>query len=114
MNSVVQDMRFAVRGLRRSPGFTITAIATLALGIGINAAVFTVTKAALFTGFPMVRGNDRLLYLTTTRYCCVSYPDFEDWRAQAKSFQGMAIVEGLQKTVTDNSGFPENLFRHRR
>ena len=107
MNSIVQDMRFALRGLRRSPGFVLTAVATLAIGIGVNAAVFTVTKAALFAGFPMVRENDRLLYLTTTRYCCVSYPDFEDWRTQAKSFQGMAMVEGLQKTLTDHSGFPE-------
>ena len=107
MSSVVPDMRFAVRGLRRSPGFALTAVATLAIGIGVNAAVFTVTKAALFAGSPMVRENDRILYLTTTRYCCVSYPDFEDWRAQAKSFQGMAMVEGLQKTLTDHSGFPE-------
>ena len=107
MNSVVQDMRFAVRGLRRSPGFTITAIATLALGIGINAAVFTVTKAALFTGFPMVPNNDRILYISGNG-CCVSYPDFEDWRAQAKSFTGMAIVHGVRRVFSDPNGFPES------
>jgi putative ABC transport system permease protein len=107
MSSVLQDMRFAVRGLRRSPGFTITAVATLAIGIGVNAAVFTVTKAALFAGFPMVPGNDRILYLSGNG-CCVSYPDFEDWRAQSKSFTGMAIVHGVRRILSDQSGFPES------
>lgn len=107
MNSIVQDMRFAVRGLRRSPGFTTTAIATVALGIGINAAVFTVTKAALFAGFPMVPDNDRILYISGNG-CCVSYPDFEDWRAQAKSFTGMAIVHGVRRVLSDPGGFPES------
>jgi predicted permease len=107
MNSVVQDIRFAVRALRRSPGFTATAVATLALGIGINAAVFTVTKAALFTGFPMVQRNDRILYISGNG-CCVSYPDFEDWRAQAKSYTGMAIVHGVRRVLSDPSGFPES------
>ena len=107
MSSVVPDARFAIRGLRRSPGFTITAIATLAIGIGVNAAVFTVTKAALFAGFPMVQRNDRILYLSGNG-CCVSYPDFEDWRAQSKSFTGMAIVHGVLRILSDQSGFPES------
>ncbi len=107
MSSVLQDMRFALRGLRRSPGFTFTAIATLAIGIGVNAAVFTVTKAALFAGFPMVQRNDRILYLSGNG-CCVSYPDFEDWRAQSKSFAGMAIVHGVLRILSDQSGFPES------
>ena len=80
----------------------------LALGIGVNAAVFTVTKAALFAGFPLVERNDRLLYITSSRGCCVSYPDFEDWRAQAMSFEGMALVHGVQRILSDQSGFPES------
>jgi putative ABC transport system permease protein len=108
LDGMIQDFRFALRALRRSPGFTLTAIATLALGIGVNAAVFTVTKAALFAGFPMVERNDRILYISTSRGCCVSYPDFEDWRAQAKSFSGMAIVHGVLRILSDPSGFPES------
>jgi len=107
LDGTVQDIRFAIRALRRSPGFTLIAIATLALGIGVNAAVFTVTKAALFTGFPHVQRNDRILYLSGGG-CCVSYPDFEDWRAQAKSFAGMAIVHGARRTLSDQSGFSES------
>ncbi len=102
------DFSYALRGLRRNPAFTIAALTMLALGIGVNAAVFTVTKAALFAGFPLVERNDRLLYITSSRGCCVSYPDFEDWRAQATSFEDMALVHGVQRILSDQSGFPES------
>jgi predicted permease len=104
-------MRYAVRALRRSPGFTLTAIATLAIGIGVNAAVFTVTNAVLFKGFRLVERNDRILYIDTREHgrgCCVSYPDFEDWRAQATSFADIGTVADLRITLSDNSGFPES------
>ena len=107
LNGILQDLRFALRAAGRSPGFTLTAVAMLAIGIGVNATVFTVTNAVLFKGFPLVRDNDRILYLTTGRNCCASYPDFEDWRAQAKSFQAMALVHGMQKSFNDSGDFPE-------
>ena len=102
-----QDLRHAGRRLRQSPGFTVVAVTMLALGIGLNAAVFTVINATLFKGFPLVSRNDRLLYMTSGRGCCVSYSDFLDWRAQATSFQGMAIVHGVQRVLNNQSGFPE-------
>jgi putative ABC transport system permease protein len=104
---MVQDLLYVLRGLRRTPGFTFTAIATLAIGIGVNTAVFTVSKAALFAGFPLVKENDRLVYIAMSRGCCVSYPDFVDWRAQARSFQGMAIVHGGLRILSDPDGFAE-------
>jgi len=106
--SFLRDLVYAFRALRKSPGFTAVAIAILAIGIGVNAAVFTVAKAALFAGFPQVAHNDRILYLSNSRGCCVSYPDFLDWRAQARSFQGMAIVHGVSGILSDNAGFPES------
>jgi len=108
IDGIDQDLRHAVRGLRRNPGFTLTAMAMLAAGIGINAAVFTVTNAVLFKGFPLVERNDRLLYISDGG-CCISYPDFEDIRAQAKSFLGMGITHGIGKALTDDNGFPENI-----
>jgi putative ABC transport system permease protein len=108
IDGIGQDVRYAARALRRSPGFTLTAVATLAVGIGVNAAVFTVTNATLFKGFPLVERNDRILYMTMSRGCCVSYPDFEDWRAQATSFEGMALVHGSSITFSDRGGFPES------
>jgi predicted permease len=104
-NGIARDIHFAVRTLRRSPGFTLTAVLMLALGIGVNAMVFTVTSAVLFNGFPLVKGNDRIVYITTGAGCCVSYPDFLDWRAQAASFTGMEMVHGLDRAVRDEDDF---------
>jgi len=106
--SWLADIRLSFRTLRKNPGFTAVAVATLALGIGVNATVFTVTNAVLFKGFPLVDRNGRLLYVSNGG-CCVSYPDFEDIRAQSKSFEGMAIVHGVGKILGDRSGFAEHI-----
>lgn len=99
---VLQDSRIAMRGLLRSPGFTLVVIATLAIGIGINAAVFTLTDAFLFKGFPSVADNDRIAYIATRdAVCCVSYPDFRDWRAEAASFEDLAVVHGVRMALSD-------------
>src|SRR5579864_1072880 len=110
--SLLGDVRFGFRTLAKNPGFTAVAVTILALGIGVNATVFTVTNAVLFKGFPHVDPDNRLLYLGTTKNgsgAGVSYPDFEDWRAQAKSFDGMAVVSngGLRLILSDRSGAPE-------
>lgn len=105
---IVNDVRLSLRVLAKNPGFTAAAVAMLALGIGIDAAVFTVTDAVLFKGFPQVERNDRLLYISNGG-CCISYPDFTDIRAQAKSFSGMGITHGLAKVVSDASGFAESV-----
>src|SRR5262249_26065874 len=79
-------------------------------GIGVNAAVFTVANAVLFRGFRGIDRNDRILYVHSERngqYSGVSYPDFEDWRAQARSFEDMGAVADSKITLKDQSGFPE-------
>ena len=88
LESAAQDIRYGLRGMLRSRASTAVAIATLAVGIGVNATVFTVTNAVLFKGFAGVHRNDRLLYISNGG-CCVAYADFEDYRAQARSFEGM-------------------------
>jgi len=108
--SLLADIRLGLRTLVKNPGFTAVAVATLAAGIGVNATVFTVTDAVLFKGFPMVSGNDRVRYIGyKNSNCCVSYPDFLDWKAQSKSFDDMAIVHGVSKVLGDATGFPERL-----
>jgi predicted permease len=107
VNSFINDVRFAFRSLTQSRGFTTVAVAMVALGIGANAAVFTVTKAVLFKGSRSIDRNDRILYVGSGGPCCVSYPDFDDWRAQAKSFDGMGAVADLRITLSDRRGVAE-------
>jgi putative ABC transport system permease protein len=111
LDSLAQDVRYGFRALRRSSSSSVIAVVSLAIGIGVNVAVFSVTNAVLFKGFRSVGRNDRILYIGTQkngRGCCASYPDFEDWRAQAKSFQGMGAVADLQISLNDSSGAPEH------
>src|SRR5512147_2686181 len=108
--NLLGDIRLSLRTLAKNPGFTAVAVLMLAIGIGVNATVFTVTDAVLFRGFPLVQGNDRLRYISyKNSNCCVSYPDFLDWKAQSKSFEDMAIVHGVGIALTDSNGFPESL-----
>lgn len=104
------DIRLGFRALAKNPGFTAVAVTMLAVGIGVNATVFTVTNAVLFKGFPLVERNDRLLYITPKgSNCCPSYPAFLDYRAQAKSFSGMAIVHGVTLALIDSGGWAEKV-----
>jgi putative ABC transport system permease protein len=104
-----EDLRCAFRCLWRSRGFAIVAVAMLALGIGVNIAMFTVANTALFKGFSEVRENDRVLYLTTTKNA-VSYPDYQDWQAHARSFDSIAMARGVFTTLGSGSGAPATYF----
>jgi putative ABC transport system permease protein len=107
LEGLAYDLRFAIRGLARDRGFTLTAITTLALAIGLNATVFAVVNTMLFRGFPLVKDNDRLLYMQeryTLRSCCLLYPDFLAWREHAKSFQELALVSGKLISMKDGAG----------
>jgi predicted permease len=108
-DGIAQDIRHALRSLRRSPGFVLTVVATLAVSIGVNVAVFTLTKAALSDGFPLVEGNDRILYITTTRGA-VYYPDFTAWRTQAESFEDVGLARGVFETLDARGLAPQTLF----
>ena len=97
MDAVIQDLRFALRSLLRSPGFTLVAVLTLALGIGANTALFSVIDAALLRPLPYPE-PDRLVRVYSTSAhgedWSASPADFFDWRAMARSFTGLAAVNG--------------------
>lgn len=101
MTALRIDIVQGLRVMRANPRFTLAAIAMLALGIGANTTVITVVNAVLFKGYPQVERNDRLLYLTLYPDCCVSYSTLEDWRAMARSFQGMAAVHDGRRAFSD-------------
>lgn len=110
LESIWLDLRFAVRQFLNAPAFSAIAVLILALGIGMDGAVFTVTNAVLFKGFRLVHRNDRVLYIHDERngqYSGVSYPDFEDWRREAKAFDGMGAVADLKFALEDRNGLPE-------
>jgi putative ABC transport system permease protein len=105
--SLFDDLRFALRALRRDRAFTLAALVMLTLAIGLNVTVFAIVDATLFRGFPHVKRNNRLLFLRNhypTGLEGITYPDFEEWRAQVHAFSGMAFVRGQPVTVRDGNG----------
>jgi putative ABC transport system permease protein len=109
--TLAQDLRYGWRTLLKSPGFTAAALFTLALGIGANTAIFSVVYGILLQPLPF-RDASRLVLLneTTPRVgnVSVSYPNFQDWRHQSRTFSEMAAVSEVQFNMAGNSQ-PENI-----
>jgi hypothetical protein len=107
MSSLVADLRHALRTLRRSPGFGAAAVATLALGIGANTAIFSVVHAVLLKplGFPH---PERLVTLEERDQNGAAdntgFPTYLDWRARTKSFEEMAVTSYWSPTLAADSG----------
>jgi putative ABC transport system permease protein len=99
------DLVYALRSLKKKPIFTIVAIVTLALGIGANAAIFTVVNAVLLRPLPYP-DPDRLMFLWTYNprqgfdKDVGTYPNYQDWMRQSTSFENMTAYTGAGFTLT--------------
>jgi putative ABC transport system permease protein len=111
MGQLWQDMRFGLRLLLKSPGFAVVTILALALGIGANSAIFSVVNGILLRPLPYATA-DRLTFLSEWSQqvpnMSVSYPNFQDWRAQNHSFEELAAFR-TNGFVLTGAGEPERL-----
>ena len=108
--SFLQDLRYAARLLVKDKWFTAVAATALALGIGVNTAVFTFVNAVLIRGLPF-DNPDRIISLGTTdarnRQLGVSRLDFTDWREASRSFAGLALMQPASINISDEGRAPE-------
>ena len=108
MNTFLQDVRYAFRLLAKSPGFTLVAVLTLALGIGANTAIFSVVDAVLMQPLPY-QDSGRLVTIWNDygsggqSLPAVSAPDFRDYQHRATTFADLAAASGSGGTTIDFS-----------
>jgi predicted permease len=108
METLLQDVRYGLRMLRKSPGFATVAVLTLALGIGANVAIFSYVDELWLRPMPVAHA-DRVLRIFTSNpssggeieHGFSSYPDFEDLRKSAKTLSGVALFEGRGAMLDD-------------
>jgi putative ABC transport system permease protein len=102
----MNDLCYAFRQLRKSPGFTVIAVLTLALGIGANTAIFSVVNAVLLRPLPYPQA-DRLVYLNEVIQgtdTAIALPDYVDWRRDSTSFQHLALTRLESLHLSDVPG----------
>jgi putative ABC transport system permease protein len=110
--SILEDVRFGLRTLAKNPGFTAVAVTALALGIGVNATVFSLANAILFKNLPFAN-SDHVLYIVSTNASKphsnrgFSYPNYRDLRAQVKSFDAVGASTEVSANISDHTASPE-------
>jgi predicted permease len=106
MESLIHDLRFSLRSLRRRPGFTVIAVATVALGIGVNVAIFSVVHSVLLRSLPY-RDPERVVHVlnrsNTVPRLAVGPRDFVDYQEQATLFEGLGAM-GMRGDATLTGG----------
>ncbi|HLW51884.1 MAG TPA: ABC transporter permease [Candidatus Angelobacter sp.] len=103
LETLLQDLRYALRTMRRSKGFTAVAVLTLALGIGANTAIFSVVNGVLINPLPFPH-PDELVALHESKLNfergSISYPNFLDWQRENHSFSAMAVFRNFGFNLT--------------
>ena len=109
IETIAQDLRYALRGLKRFPGFAVTAILSLALGIGASVSIFTVADNLLLRPLPY-RDPSRLVMLweqnkahADCKRNVVAPANYLDWKTQNDVFESMAVFQDYRSVLTDGS-----------
>src|SRR5882762_1443943 len=120
MNNIGQDIRYALRSLRKSPAFAVIAVLTLALGIGANTAIFTVVNAVFFHPLPVKDParlmeiftlDQRKIFGATNNVFPNSFPNAQDIQQRAQSFSGVTVYESFATPVSMTvNGQPNQYF----
>jgi len=106
METFIKDIRYGIRSLLKQPGFTTVVVITLALGIGVNTAIFSLVHAVLLRPLPFA-DSDRLVVVkaqnakTGETLPSVSPADFFDWKSQSQSFSNLAAYSGWSITLLE-------------
>jgi predicted permease len=108
METLLQNLRYTIRTLRKSPGFTAVAVVTLALGIGANTAIFSVVNSVLLRPLPY-KDDGRLVVILNNGHNPVAPANFIDWRSQSQSFSQMGAAEYWTPNLTGTDN-PEKLW----
>ena len=111
MTGLAQDVRYALRQLRKSPSFTTVTVLTLALGIGANTAIFSVVNGVLLNPLPFHDASRIVsMFEATPNFFkgSISYPNFLDWQRDNRSFETMAAYRSTDGSIT-GVGQPENV-----
>ncbi|MGO4884036.1 MAG: ABC transporter permease [Bryobacteraceae bacterium] len=113
MDTLLRDVRFALRGLVRNPAFASVVVLTLALGIGANTAIYTVVDGVLLKPLPYPESGRILMLwersLSDSSLGTVAPANFYDWRAQSRSFDKMAGIDPYPDFILSGSGEPQRL-----
>ncbi len=107
MKTIWQDLRYAARTLWKTPGFTIVAVLSLALGIGANTAIFSFVNAVLLRALPVAEPERLVFVFNGTRaepYNVSSYPDYVDYRDRNKIFSDLTAYSGITVSLNNNEG----------
>lgn len=103
MTGLAQDVRYALRQLRKSPSFTVVTVLTLALGIGANTAIFSVVNGVLLNPLPFHDASRIVsMFEATPNFFkgSISYPNFLDWQRDNRSFEAMAAYRSTDGSIT--------------
>jgi putative ABC transport system permease protein len=107
------DVRFALRQLRRAPGFAAVAVLTLALGIGANSAIFALADATFFRALPFTQPADRLVMVWESRgpgtFITATPADYTDWSEQNRTLAATAAMMVAPATIVGRDGTPEQV-----